>query len=130
MTEEPMTVREVNQEIKHLADTTGLRLDGLTARMDTMVRSQERTEIALVEHGKTSQAMAERFNARSHERMDKIQHSLETFKEDVEKSIAAVKDEYAKKLTSMIFSSGGAVISGLAVLALALFNGWLKVVSE
>ena len=130
MTEEPMTVREVNQEIKHLADTTGLRLDGLTARMDTMVRSQERTEAALVEHGKTSQAMAERFNVRSHERMDKIQHSLETFKEDVDKSIAAVKDEFSKKHTSMIFSSGGAVISGLAVLALALFNGWLKVVSE
>ena len=130
MNEEPMTVREVNQEVKHLADTTGLRLDGLTSRMDTMVRSQERTEAALVEHGKTSQAMAERFNTRSHERMDKMQHNLEYFKDDVEKSITAVKDDFSKKLNSLIFSSGGAVITSLAVLALALFNGWLKVVSE
>ncbi len=125
-----MTVREVNQEVKHLSDTTGLRLDGLASEMRTLARSQERAEAALVEHGKTSQAMAERFNTRSHERMDKMQHSIEAFKDDVEKSIAAVKDDFSKKLNGMIFSTGGAVITSLAVLALALFNGWLKVVSE
>ena len=87
-------------------------------RFDTVCKTMDRVEAAIIDHAKSSAALSERTSVRTHERMDGIVASIAK----VADSVDAVSDALHKRINGILWSALLAAVSAAAWMASQIFE--------